>query len=159
MEALSQFDALAVKLNLGCSDRHLPEFLNVDRVPPCDLVADLSLRWPWEDSSVDYVQAYDIFEHLPSKIQTMNECYRVLRPGGNLDLFVPTTDGRGAFQDPTHVSFWTPNDLFYWCDQYAEWIRFHEAYGITARFRIVHTSHREYENRVWKLRALLQVMK
>jgi hypothetical protein len=108
---------------------------------------------------VDEVKAWDIFEHLPNKIHTMNECHRVMEAGARLDLFIPTTDGRGAFQDPTHVSFWTPNDLFYFCEEYVEWQRFHVAYGITARFRVIDQAHKEYPGRVWKLRAILEAVK
>src|ERR1035437_2449072 len=137
----------------------MPGWTNVDLVPPYDEFADLSKRWPWDDSSVEAIKAWDILEHIESKIHTMNEAHRVLRPGGQLDLFVPTTDGRGAFQDPTHQSWWTPNDLFYWCENFVEWQRFQTAYGITARFRLVSQTHLEYPNRVWKLRAILEAIK
>lgn len=132
---------------------------NVDLCPPADQIVDLSGWWPWKDSSVMELKAWDIFEHLPFKLHTMNEAHRVLVSGGRLDLFVPTTDGRGAFQDPTHVSFWTPNDLFYFCEEYVEWRRFRIAYGITAHFRVISQSHMEYPNRVWKLRVILEAVK
>ena len=148
-----------LKLNLGCSDAHLKGWTNVDLCAPADQIADLSKPWPWNDSSVDAIKAWDVFEHCPSKLLTMNEAHRVLRPGGQLDLFVPTTDGRGAFQDPTHQSFWTPNDLFYFCENFVEWQRFHVAYGITARFKVISVDHREYPNKVWKLRAILEAVK
>ena len=134
-------------------------WINVDRVPPANVIADLSKPWPWPSSGIQEIKAWDIFEHLPVKLHTMNEAHRVLVPGGRLDLFVPTTDGRGAFQDPTHVSFWTPNDLFYFCENCIEWQRFHVAYGITARFRCLEQSHLEYPNRVWKLRVILEAIK
>jgi hypothetical protein len=35
---------------------------------------------------------------------------------------VPSTDGRGAFQDPTHRSFWCENDWDYYTT--AEYARF-----------------------------------
>lgn len=132
---------------------------NVDICQPADWIADLSQPWPWPDSSVAELKAWDIFEHMPDKMLTMNEAHRVLVPGGRLDLFIPTTDGRGAFQDPTHKSFWTPNDLFYFCEEYAEWNKFHTSYGITARFRVIEQSHLEYSSRVWKLRAILEAVK
>lgn len=150
---------IPLRLNLGCSDAHRKGWLNVDLCEPADVVADLSLCWPWADSSVDEIAAWDILEHLADKLWVMNEVHRVLKPGGRLDLFVPTTDGRGAFQDPTHRSFWTPNDLFYFCDTYAEWQRFHAAYGISARFREVEADHKEYPNKVWKLHAILEAVK
>jgi O-antigen biosynthesis protein len=44
----------------------------------------------------------------------MNELYRVLAPGGWLMTGTASTDGRGAFQDPTHQSFWNPNSFWYY---------------------------------------------
>ncbi len=44
----------------------------------------------------------------------MNEIYRILVPGGWLLSRTPSTDGRGAFQDPTHCSFWNPNSFWYY---------------------------------------------
>jgi hypothetical protein len=44
----------------------------------------------------------------------MSEIHRVLAPGGWAFIEVPSTDGRGAFQDPTHVSYWNENSFFYY---------------------------------------------
>ena len=30
---------------------------------------------------------------------------------------VPSTDGRGAWQDPTHVSFWNEHSFWYYTDR------------------------------------------
>jgi glycosyltransferase involved in cell wall biosynthesis len=127
-----------MKLNLGCCDSTLTGFVNVDIVPAPDVeVADLSLPWPWPDNSVDHVRAWDIIEHLPDKILTMNELWRVLKPGGTAEIAVPTTDGTGAFQDPTHVSFWNRRSFLYYeaGNPYRE--RFANHYGIKARFRTI----------------------
>ena len=32
----------------------------------------------------------------------------------SLATLTPSTDGRGAFQDPTHVSFWNSNSFWYY---------------------------------------------
>jgi hypothetical protein len=128
-----------VKLNLGCCDALLPDHINVDVVPgPNVFVADLRQPWPWPDSSVDHVRAWDIIEHLPDKIFTMNELWRVLKPQATAEIAVPTTDGSGAFQDPTHVSFWNRRSFLYYeaGNPYRE--RFAHAYGVTAKFRVVH---------------------
>lgn len=87
-----------MKLNLGCCDAPLSGFVNVDVVAgPGIEVADLRNPWPWPDSSADYVRAWDIIEHLPDKIFTMNELWRVLKPGGMAEIAIPTTDGPGAW--------------------------------------------------------------
>jgi len=127
-----------MKLNLGCCDRHLDDHINVDRVDPADVVTDLSERWPWEDNSIEEIAAYDIIEHLPNKIFTMNEAYRVLAPGGLLKIGVPTTDGPGAFQDPTHISFWHRNSFWYYTHGDAHRERFGKSYGVEARFLVKH---------------------
>jgi SAM-dependent methyltransferase len=134
-----------VKLNLGCSDDHKPGYLNVDCAPPADVITDLNDRWPWPDSSVDEIFAHDVFEHLHSKIWALNEAHRVLKPGAKLDLAVPAvmlSDGRvnpGAFCDPTHRTFWTLDDRYYfgeaWNNPQGERGRLGPAYGITALFR------------------------
>ena len=79
-----------------------------------DVIANLNERWPFEDGSVGVIRAMDVFEHLKDSIHTMKELYRVLAPGGYAFIQVPSTDGRGAFQDPTHVSFWNENSFMYY---------------------------------------------
>lgn len=115
----------------------MPGYLNVDLVQPADLCVDLELDWPWGDSSIDEIVAHDCIEHLRDKIHTMNESWRVLKPGGVLDIVVPTTDGRGADQDPTHVSRWNRNSFWYYTDRDNHRERFGKAYGIEARFKVV----------------------
>jgi SAM-dependent methyltransferase len=126
----------SIKLNLGCGDRHIPGFLNVDKSPPCDQVVDLSVAWPWGDETVDEIVAYDIIEHLPDKIHTMNEMWRVLKRGGVADIIVPSTAGPGAFQDPTHVSFWNERSFMYFENGNIYRERFAKSYGIKAGFAI-----------------------
>jgi hypothetical protein len=44
----------------------------------------------------------------------MKEIHRVLAHGGWAFIDVPSTDGRGAFQDPRNVSFWNENSFYYY---------------------------------------------
>jgi SAM-dependent methyltransferase len=154
-----------MKVNLGCSDRPRDGYLNVDRSKPAwatsenFLLADLSLPWPWPDSSIDVIRADDIIEHLPDKMLTMNEAHRVLVPGGRFEIFVPTTDGRGAFQDPTHVSYWNRNSFFYWTDGDPHYIRFREAYGMRGSFKVISEKQEIYPGQVHKLSIVLAAVK
>lgn len=84
---------------------------------PKDIVCDLEGPWLLEDNSVGVLRASDAIEHLCNPIHTMNEAYRVLAPGGFFMIDVPSTDGRGAFQDPTHVSYWNENSFGYYTDK------------------------------------------
>jgi ubiquinone/menaquinone biosynthesis C-methylase UbiE len=152
-----------VKLNLGAADRRLEGFLSVDITPPADIVADLSQPWPWADSSVEEVIALDIFEHLPSRVQTMNELWRVLQPGGRARIEVPSAvKGAGFAQDPTHVSAWAMNSFQYYQDGSFATQRLGKSYGVIARFKIISLTEREvqdmYES-VWKITAVLEAVK
>jgi len=148
-----------MNLNLGCSDAHLPGFTNVDITEPADVIADLTKPWPWPDSSVTLIRAHDIIEHLPDKLHTMNEAWRVLVSGGRVDIVVPTTDGRGAWQDPTHTSFWNRNSFFYFTDGDLHRERFGAAYGLRARFKVLGDDLRKYADGVVKLTILLEAVK
>ena len=152
-------DPTGLRLNLGCCDNLVEGYCNVDRMEPADVVTDLEKDWPWLTGSVEMIVATDIFEHLSDKIHTMNEAWRVLQPGGVLQLLVPTTDGRGAFQDPTHRSFWTPNDLLYYLKDAPERERFAKHYGIEACFVVAESRHFEMHHKVWYLAAVLEAVK
>lgn len=127
-----------IKLNLGCGPRKMAGYVNVDNrseVKP-DKVLDVQKNGlkPWDDNSVDEVRAYDFLEHIvPDKVVfVIDEIWRVLKPGGKFEHFTPSTDGRGAFQDPTHRSFWNINSWFYWSQ-----IDYHRLYNFKAMFQTV----------------------
>lgn len=119
-----------------------------------DIIADLNDRWPFEDSSVGIVRAIDVIEHLRDPLHTMRELYRVLAPGGWAMLKVPSTDGRGAFQDPTHVSFWNQNSFWYYTKkEYAKFI------GEPVRFQAsrVYTTDKNADQVCWTVAHLVSL--
>ncbi len=152
-----------MKLNLGACDRGFPGYLSVDVVPPADVVTDLAKVWPWADSTVDAVKAYDIMEHVEDKIHFMNELHRVCKPGARTEIEVPSaTHGAGAFQDPTHKSYWTLNSFQYFQEGSNAHKRFSKSYGITARFKVVSLTEkqcRDVHEPVFKIVAVLEAMK
>jgi O-antigen biosynthesis protein len=105
-----------LKIDLGGRLNGHLGYTSVD-LKAAEINCDLNGEWPFEDGSVGVVRAFDVFEHLKDPLHTMKELYRVLAPGGYAFIQVPSTDGRGAFQDPTHVSFWNENSFLYYTDQ------------------------------------------
>lgn len=102
-------------LDLGAAHDKPAGFLGVDlrERPGVDIVADfLSLELP--ESSVGVIRAADFLEHIPDKTAVMEKIYYLLADGGMLLSTTPSTDGRGAFQDPTHVAFWNENSFWYY---------------------------------------------
>jgi len=89
-----------------------------------DIKADLNEIYPLEDNSVGVINASHFIEHIENKQHTMSEIYRVLCDGGWAFIDVPSTDGRGAWMDPTHVSFWNENSFLYYTNkEQARYIR------------------------------------
>lgn len=149
-------------MNLGACDRKVAGFLSVDICEPADVVADLAQRWPWEDSSIDEVIAYDIIEHIADRIHVMNELHRVLKPGARATIETPHACGPGFWQDPTHKSGWVMNSFQYFEHGSFAQGRLAKSYGITASFRVVELSQREYKDvyePVMKIRAVLEAVK
>lgn len=99
------------------------------------ITADLEEKWPFEDNSVGAFRAHDFIEHIRNPIHLMNEAWRSLCHGGLFLIEVPSTDGRGAFQDPTHVSYWNSNALWYWTKERTQ--RYIKHAGAVAKFNAV----------------------
>ncbi|MEV0490932.1 glycosyltransferase [Streptomyces atratus] len=105
-------------LDLGAAHRKPPGYLGVDQYPRdgVDIVATLPGPLDLPDDSVGLVRAVDFLEHVPAKIPLINELYRLLAPGGMLLSRTPSSDGRGAYQDPTHVAYYNENSFWYYTD-------------------------------------------
>lgn len=98
-------------------------FISIDKFNG-DIIHDLETGIPLQDNSVGVIRAFDALEHIKDSQFLMSEIYRVLSPGGILLSQTPSTDGRGAWQDPTHVSFWNQNSFWYYTrKEQAQYIR------------------------------------
>ena len=79
-------------LNLGAGKKLRDDSVNVDIVayPGIAQVTDLAaFPWPWESGSVDGIYASHVIEHFPDQKRFLDECYRLLKPGGFLRIAVP----------------------------------------------------------------------
>lgn len=79
-----------VKLNLGAGSTRYPGYLSCDIQGDQDIVCDLRIL-PFEDNSVDEITCHHALEHIPYRefLPTLREWFRVLKPGGYLDLGMP----------------------------------------------------------------------
>lgn len=81
------------KLQIGCGSNILDGWLNTDIAPDSKNVVFLDARrWlPFDDCIFDYVFSEHLIEHLQYKdgVSLLRECYRILKPGGNLRIAMP----------------------------------------------------------------------
>ena len=103
-------------MDIGGGLNPYPNYFTIDLRDTADMKADLNDGIPLSNNSVGVLNASHIIEHLYDKTKIMSEIHRVLAPGGWAFIDVPSTDGRGAFQDPTHVSYWNENSFLYYTD-------------------------------------------
>ncbi len=85
-----------MKLNVGCGDYPLAGWTNLDADPatPADVHADaLDYLVGCADATFAEVYAGHFLEHLTPEDarRFLSECYRVLKPGGQLGIVVPDT--------------------------------------------------------------------
>ena len=80
-------------LNLGCGNKYHEQWVNIDLSSNSKhvLSANLLKGIPFEDNSFDVVYHSQVLEHFPPETGTflVNECFRVLKPGGFIRIVVP----------------------------------------------------------------------
>ena len=93
------------RLNLGCGrDRH-EGYLNVDSVATVrpDLEWNLDhFPYPLPSDHFEEILALDVVEHLENLVGFVDECWRILQPGGTIRITTPHYSSANSFRDPTH---------------------------------------------------------
>ena len=95
------------KLNLGAGNDIIPHSINHDLTEfrdEIDITHDLNvLPWPWPDERFKEVIAKSVLEHLHHDlVVSLNEIWRILKPGGLVTLKLPHWRADVSWWDPTH---------------------------------------------------------
>jgi SAM-dependent methyltransferase len=120
--------ARPLQLHLGSGAVPKEGWVNIDLAgDPVDLAWNLARGIPFSDGSADAIFHEHLFEHIPLQggLSLMDECFRVLKPGGILRVGVPDAGellrsyaGDGAYLDALHPGRPTrllgAQELFYW---------------------------------------------
>jgi len=104
------------KLHLGCGTVIKGGWINHDLrpLPGVDVVHDLRVfPWPFGDGQFNEVYMKDVLEHLPDTIRTMEELYRITKPGAKVLITVPYWNSATALGDPTHVRLFNEHTFYF----------------------------------------------
>lgn len=138
-----------MKLNLGSGHVHQTTEgwidLDINYKTGCTVAASAP-DLPFKDETFDHILASHFIEHIATdkKIELFNECWRILKPGGTMKIYVPYAFHPAAHQDPTHVSYWVPESGMYFTEQMS-----YLKYGI----KVWSSSHWFLEDNGWVVRA------
>lgn len=122
------------KLNLGCGKDVKEGYVNLDKINlrGVDVIHDLTkFPYPFKDNTFDEIFAQSILEHLPNTVRVMEELHRISKPRAKIIVIVPYYHSRVAFDDPTHISFFTYRSFNHFTDK---WVNTHYT---KARFKIL----------------------
>ena len=107
--------AWAKRRGLRCLRLRTPRWIGDDPDEDYeDVVIDPDdVKLPVDDDSVAIIRCYDVLNRIRHPAALCNEAYRVLVHAGLILTQTPSTDGRGAFQDPSAISYYNENSFMY----------------------------------------------
>lgn len=93
LRKINRLKAQDQKLHIGCGPNYLPGWINVDfsSINRADLIWDVTKGIPFESNSVRLIHSEDFLEHISLEHGRffLQECYRVLVPGGVARFLTP----------------------------------------------------------------------
>jgi len=102
-------------LNIGCgfNNRKFGDIdfdINIKAEP--DVCGNCE-QLPFKDESFDSIKAVHVLEHVDDIVSVMDECWRVLKRNGTMQVHVPMFPHELAIADPTHKRFFVPRTFSY----------------------------------------------
>jgi len=125
-----------MKLDIGSGRKHFEDYVTLDKDPKvgADLCLDIEDFTPSPQfidefgiGGIDEIRAFHILEHIrpENKVKVIKTFYELLKIGGILHIEVPIATTVQFWQDPTHLSGWTPETFWY----FTKGNRFGEAFA------------------------------
>jgi len=98
-----------MRLNLGCGNKKLSGYVNIDQSEHCepDLLLNLeNTPYPFKTSSIDEIIMNSVLEHLPGHpadfFRILKEIYRIMKDQAELKVLCPHPFHRWQIVDFTH---------------------------------------------------------
>ena len=106
-------------LDIGCGTKKTPGAIGLDNNPRsmADVIHDLNrYPYPFETDTFDRILCWDILEHVNEFVPTVDEIWRILKPGGRLSVSAPFMSSVNYYSDPTHKRAFTSRSFDYFVE-------------------------------------------
>ena len=103
-------------IEFGCGNAKTPGAIGVDINPrsAADVLHDMDVfPYPFEAGIADRLICHDVLEHVGDLIRTMEELWRIGKPGCRIDITAPFMSSINYFSDPTHRRAFTSRSFDY----------------------------------------------
>jgi len=101
-------------LDLGAGSRRDNGYTTVDIAGNPDVLHDLNrFPYPFKKESVSFIRINHCLEHLKNPLRVVQECRRILKPNGFLEIRVPHYSHVYAFEHPGHINYFALNTCNY----------------------------------------------
>lgn len=150
-----------MKLDLGCGNNKKKGFIGVDidKNSEADYFVDFEKdRLPFEDNSVEEVNAHHIMEHMHDLYFVMKELYRVCENNAIIIIEVPHYKYKGAFSNPAHCRYFT-EDTFYSFDKSYDKLNKYSQMFPDVDFKVLKIIIIRGKYRFWKPYAIKFILK
>jgi 2-polyprenyl-3-methyl-5-hydroxy-6-metoxy-1,4-benzoquinol methylase len=131
-------------LELGCGSEKMPGAIGVDINPQsaADVIHDLDqFPYPFADSEFDRIICREVLEHVNNFVRTLEEIWRLGKPGARVEISGPFMSSVNFFSDPTHKRAFTSRSFDYFIEGTKS---FNYRYS-HARFMLLSVEYDKYE--------------
>ena len=161
LESRSSHGHRSLLLDIGCGPSKAPGHIGLDHhsFPGVDVVRDIRRGLPFDDDSFDGVRMHHCLEHFGGEdlLFLVNEVWRVVRPGGILEITVPDATSPNRYRDPTHLTRdWSEDSFMLWeVNDKGEWPIFvGPSYDRRAKLRRLTTAVNPNRDRLYRMEVV-----
>ena len=137
-----------MKLNIGCGRDYRDGWVNTDVSPhvKSDYQNDIGYQdLPCQPEEFDEIYISGVLEQIgpnTNLLHAMNECWRVLKPGGKIVIVVPNAKYAIAHRDPMDVRKFTRDTFMYFIEGTQEYRDYGSVYGFKP-WKTIHFAENE----------------